>query len=140
MPLAVEVVVLREELGDKVVLAAVDQELVEVLDLEINGHLMLLVSLVLLLVKVTMVDVIAAALDLMVEGAAALVVLEVTLVLVLVMVGLLLPTASLGHLSIILAGAEEAMVVLPHRVQVVAKVVKEETVVVPLVVLELLER
>ena len=95
MPLVVEVVVLPEDLGNKVVLVAVDQELVVVLDLEINGHLMLLVSLVLLLVKVIMVDATATALDLTAVAVEDQVVLVQMLDLDLAMVDLLHPAALL---------------------------------------------
>jgi hypothetical protein len=140
LPLVVEEAVLVEDQEDLVDLVEADQELVVVLVQETNGHLMLLVSLVPLLVKVIMVDAIATALDLMVVVAEALVVLVPMLVLALVMVELLLPTASLGHLSIILAAAEEAMVDHLHQVLAVDREAKEEMEVLPLVVLVLMER
>lgn len=139
MPLVVEVVVLPEDLVVLVDLAAADQELVEVLDLETNGHPMLLVSLVLLLVKVIMVDAIATALDLMVVVAEALVVLVPMLVLVLVMVELLLPTVSLDHPSTMLVEAEEETVVRLLQVLAVEQEAKEEMVAAQLAVLDLLE-
>jgi hypothetical protein len=91
MPLVVEEEVLLVDQDVLVDLVAADQELVVALAQAINGHLMLLVSLVLLLVKVIMEDVIATALDLMVVEVVALAVLVLTLVLVQEMVEPLFP-------------------------------------------------
>jgi hypothetical protein len=95
MPLVVGEEVLLVDQDAQVDLVAVDPELVEVLELETNGHLMLLVSLVLLLVKEIMVDAITAAQDLTAAAAAALVVLVPTLVLVQEMVEPLFPIVLL---------------------------------------------